>query len=143
MNIKAENLSPVNDAQAIVALIERQGLAYMHSSGCAVLGDGTWLQPEQWDTWLNIHGLFAEDSGARGEKGMDKVTETEAAKVVGSSASDCEIQMMGQADRNPLSALNAVAGALHYMNSKGVEKISHRRALVKAGRKALAEMEKI
>lgn len=40
------------DADEIIELIERTGLAYLHSSGCAVLKDGTWLQPEQWDKWL-------------------------------------------------------------------------------------------
>ena len=39
-------------AGAIIELIENTGLAYIHSSGCAVLKDGTWLQPEQWAMWL-------------------------------------------------------------------------------------------
>lgn len=38
--------------EEIIELIERAGLAYIHSSGCAVLTDGTWLQPEEWDVWL-------------------------------------------------------------------------------------------
>lgn len=38
--------------EEIIELIERAGLAYIHSSGCAVLKDGTWLQPEEWDVWL-------------------------------------------------------------------------------------------
>lgn len=36
----------------IIELINKTGLAYIHSSGCAVLSNGTWLQPEEWDVWL-------------------------------------------------------------------------------------------
>jgi endoglucanase Acf2 len=43
----------MTEADEIISLIERTGLAYLHSSGCAVLNDGTWLQPEQWDVWVN------------------------------------------------------------------------------------------
>lgn len=43
----------MTEAEEIISLIERTGLAYLHSSGCAVLNDGTWLQPEQWDVWVN------------------------------------------------------------------------------------------
>lgn len=39
-------------AGALIELIDKTGLAYIHSSGCAVLKDGTWLQPEQWNLWL-------------------------------------------------------------------------------------------
>lgn len=42
----------VDDASEIIGFIDRVGLAYMHSSGCAVLKDGTWLQPHQWAIWL-------------------------------------------------------------------------------------------
>lgn len=46
------DMHDVIDADEIIRLIERTGLAYIHSSGCAVLKDGTWLQPEQWNQWL-------------------------------------------------------------------------------------------
>lgn len=39
-------------AEEIIDLVERTGLSYIHSSGCAILRDGTWLQPEEWDQWL-------------------------------------------------------------------------------------------
>lgn len=39
-------------SEEIIELIERTGLAFIHSSGSAVLRDGTWLSPDQWDTWL-------------------------------------------------------------------------------------------
>jgi hypothetical protein len=39
-------------SEEIIELIERTGLAFIHSSGSAVLKDGTWLSPDQWDTWL-------------------------------------------------------------------------------------------
>ena len=38
--------------EALIDLIDKTGLAYIHSSGCAVLQNGAWLQPEQWDVWL-------------------------------------------------------------------------------------------
>ena len=60
-----------------------------------------------------------------------------AAMTIGTSASDCETSMVLQAGHNPLRTLDEVAGALHYMNTNGLEKISHRKALMKAGRKAL------
>ncbi len=52
MHTQVTDLSQEDRAEAIIELIESTGLAYLHSSGCAVLKDGTWLQPEQWDLWL-------------------------------------------------------------------------------------------
>lgn len=72
---------------------------------------------------------------------MDKVTEAVAQGLISTSASDCEIRMMGQAENHPMVTLRDVAGTLHYMNCRGIEMVSHRRALVKAGRKALAALE--
>ncbi len=60
-----------------------------------------------------------------------------AAQVIGTSASDCETGMMLSATTSPVSTLSTVAQTLHYMNAKGIEKVSHRKALMKAGRKAL------
>ena len=57
--------------------------------------------------------------------------------VIGSSASDCETSLMLSATTSPVSTLATVAETLHYMNANGIEKISHRKALMKAGRKAL------
>jgi hypothetical protein len=34
-------------------LAEVHGVAYFHSSGCVVLKNGTWLQPEQWQVHLD------------------------------------------------------------------------------------------
>jgi aspartate aminotransferase-like enzyme len=44
---------------------------------------------------------------------------------------------MLSATTSPVSTLATVAETLHYMNANGIEKISHRKALMKAGRKAL------
>jgi len=60
-----------------------------------------------------------------------------AAMVIGSSASDCDVSMTLQATHSPVRTLCEVAETLHYMNANGIEKISHRKALMKAGRKAL------
>lgn len=46
------DMTDVDNSDEIIKFIERTGLAYIHSSGCAVLKDGTWLQPEQWDQWI-------------------------------------------------------------------------------------------
>jgi len=59
-------------------------------------------------------------------------------QVIGTSASDCEIQLVLQASTSPVTTLATIAETLHYMNARGIEKVSRRRALVKAGRKALA-----
>ena len=59
------------------------------------------------------------------------------AGVIGTSASDCETGMMLSATTSPVRTLETVAETLHYMNASGIEKISHRKALMKAGRKAL------
>ncbi|WP_421868167.1 hypothetical protein [Marinobacter adhaerens] len=45
-------MSHEDRAEAIIELIESTGMAYAHSSGCVVLKDGTWLQPEQWQVWV-------------------------------------------------------------------------------------------
>ena len=53
MHTQGIDLNYETSAEAIIDLIKRTGLAYIHSSGCAVLKDGTWLQPDQWDLWLD------------------------------------------------------------------------------------------
>ncbi|EDM46249.1 hypothetical protein [Marinobacter algicola] len=40
------------NAEAVIEMVQKNGLAYIHGSGCAILRDGTWLQPEQWNIWL-------------------------------------------------------------------------------------------
>lgn len=63
-----------------------------------------------------------------------------AARVIGSSASDCEVSMMLQAGHSPVRTLAEVANTLHYMNANGIEKKAHRHALMKAGRAALKKL---
>ncbi|WP_375172487.1 hypothetical protein [Marinobacter sp.] len=52
MHTQVTDLSHEDRAEAIIELIESTGMAYAHSSGCVVLKDGTWLQPEQWQVWV-------------------------------------------------------------------------------------------
>jgi len=52
VHTQVTDLSHEDRAEVIIELIESTGLAYLHSSGCAVLKDGTWLQPEQWQVWV-------------------------------------------------------------------------------------------
>lgn len=65
------------------------------------------------------------------------MTKKHALQVIGSSASDCEIEMMLCATNNPATTLETVADTLQYMNEQGIGKVSHRKALMKAGRQAL------
>lgn len=58
--------------------------------------------------------------------------------LMNTSVSDLEIKMMLKATSRPVDALADVAATLHYMNARNIGKISHRRGLIKAGRKALA-----
>lgn len=60
-----------------------------------------------------------------------------AKRTIGTSASDCETGLMLSATTSPVSTLEKIALTLHYMNANGIEKVSHRKALMKAGRKAL------
>ncbi len=60
--------------------------------------------------------------------------------LIGTSASDCEAGLMCGVERAPMRTLTSVATALFYMNEQGIEKVSHRKALVKAGRAALKKL---
>jgi hypothetical protein len=64
-------------------------------------------------------------------------------RVIGSSASDCEIEMMLAAGSSPVATLATVAETLYRMNAQGIEKVSHRKALMKAGRVALKKLGEI
>lgn len=44
--------SGIRSPEEIIELIRKTELGYIHSSGCAVLKNGTWLQPEEWEVWL-------------------------------------------------------------------------------------------
>lgn len=44
-NLKADGAQTIEELQR---LVEKVGLSYIHSSGCAVLKNGRWIQPEQW-----------------------------------------------------------------------------------------------
>jgi len=63
-----------------------------------------------------------------------------AAGIIGSSASDCEVSMVLSAGHSPVRTLSEVAETLYYMNVRGLEKKSHRQALMKAGRAALKKL---
>jgi hypothetical protein len=49
---KSSEAVELTDGQ-ILALVMVHGVAYFHSSGCVVLKNGTWLQPEQWQVHLD------------------------------------------------------------------------------------------
>ena len=52
MHTQVTDLIHADRAEAIIELIESTVMAYAHSSGCVVLKDGTWLQPGQWQVWV-------------------------------------------------------------------------------------------
>lgn len=52
MNTDAMDARLIESPEQIIEIVEQTGLAYIHSSGSAVLKDGTWLTPEQWNQWL-------------------------------------------------------------------------------------------
>ena len=52
----------LRDLDEIIELAEQIGLSYIHSSGCAVLNDGTWLQPDEWQIWIDY---MAEENNGR------------------------------------------------------------------------------
>lgn len=60
--------------------------------------------------------------------------------LLNTSASDCSISMEGMADRKPADALAVVRSALIHMNENGMDRKSHRQALMKAGRLALKKL---
>lgn len=65
---------------------------------------------------------------------------SKALKLIGTSASDCEITAMHRASTSPAEALAEVANALHHLNAQGMDRKSHRQALMKAGRAALKKL---
>ena len=64
-------------------------------------------------------------------------------KYTSTSASDCQIQMDLNAEYRPGETLAEIAQILLAMNFHGIEKKSHRQALAKAGRKALAKLSEM
>lgn len=52
MNTDAMDARLIESPEKIIEIVEQTGLAYIHSSGSAVLKDGTWLTPDQWNQWL-------------------------------------------------------------------------------------------
>lgn len=57
--------------------------------------------------------------------------------LINTSASDCAITMDNRAERDPVDTIGEVTQLLVMMNHKGIEKKSHRQAMLRAARKAL------
>ncbi len=66
-----------------------------------------------------------------------------AKRLIGTSASDCDITMMRKVDHSPVEALAEAANALRYLNGRGLEKKAHRQALMKAVRAALKKLGEV
>jgi len=63
--------------------------------------------------------------------------------LINTSASDCAITLNNAADRDPAGTIRKVLSVLRLMNFRGIEKKSHRQAMLRAGRKALTEIGEI
>jgi hypothetical protein len=75
--------------------------------------------------------------------GLIDRTEQQMTALINTSASDCGITLNNDADRDPAGTIRKVLSVLHLMNFRGIEKKSHRQAMLRAGRKALAEIGEI
>jgi hypothetical protein len=75
--------------------------------------------------------------------GLIDRTEQQMTALINTSASDCAISLNTDADRDPAGTIRKVLSVLHLMNFRGIEKKSHRQAMLRAGRKALAEIGEI
>lgn len=69
--------------------------------------------------------------------GLIDKTEDQMTALIGTSASDCAISLNNDAERDPAGTIRKVLSVLHLMNFRGIEKKSHRQAMLRAGRKAL------
>lgn len=63
--------------------------------------------------------------------------ESRMTALINTSASDCAITMDARAERDPVDTIGEVTQLLVMMNHKGIEKKSHRQAMLRAARKAL------
>ncbi|MDY6799363.1 MAG: hypothetical protein SVX28_11675 [Pseudomonadota bacterium] len=67
----------------------------------------------------------------------------QAVKLLGTSADDCEQNIMRSVEINPYSGLIEAASALVHANQTNRMNKAHRQALMKAGRKALKDLGEI
>jgi len=70
--------------------------------------------------------------------GLIDSTEKDMQRLTGGSAADCDSSLKCSLANNPTGTLRTVTRVLHLMNVRDIEKKSHRQALVRAGKKALA-----
>lgn len=69
--------------------------------------------------------------------GLIDRTEDQMNALINTSASDCAISLNNDAERYPAGTIRKVLAVLHLMNVRGIERKSHRQAMLRAGRKAL------
>ena len=70
------------------------------------------------------------------QKALDQATKL-ATRLLGTSVDDASTTLINQAESRPACLLVDVAMVLTIMNKEGIEKKSHRQAMLRAGRKAL------
>ncbi|WP_228285589.1 hypothetical protein [Marinobacter sp. bablab_jr008] len=68
---------------------------------------------------------------------IETTQEKEMTALIGTSADDCAISITSHAETEPVETIRKVIRVLELMNSRGIEKKSHRQAMLRAGRKAL------
>lgn len=90
---------------------------------------------QEFEEGLREDGVRQPVRGTLG--GLIDNTEKEMTALIGTSASDCAISLNNDAERDPSGTVRKVMGVLNLMNARGLEKKSHRQAMLRAGRKAL------
>ncbi len=91
---------------------------------------------QEFEEGLRQDGIQNPNRAALG--GLIDRTEQQMTALLGTSASDCAITLSNSADRDPSGTVREVLSLLQLMNARGIDKKSHRQAMLRAGRKALS-----
>lgn len=67
------------------------------------------------------------------------VVEAKMQRLINTSADDCSITLANSANRNPVETIGEITQVLVMMNHQGIDKKSHRQAMLRAGHRAFAE----
>ena len=96
------------------------------------------MQPanrQEFEEGLREDGIHQQQMEKLG--GLIDSTEKKMNALINTSADDCAISLNNDAERDPAGTIRRVLAVLHLMNLRGIERKSHRHAMLRAGRKAL------
>lgn len=68
------------------------------------------------------------------------VVEAKMQRLINTSAADCSITLTNSANSNPVETIGEITQVLVMMNHQGIDKKSHRQAMLRAARKAMASL---